>query len=387
MLALKSMVLIPSTVQPPCWLDGNGPFDPHEVVPFRNALVHLPSVVDLLPLRRSGTAPPDVSKAVIPPTPNFFNTYALDFDFDLDADPPVEWLRFLDSLWGDDPESIDTLQEWFGYCLVPDTRQQKILALIGPKRAGKDTIGRVQTRLVGAENVAGPTLASLATPFGLAPLVGKPLAIISDARITGRVDTGVMVERLLAISGEARVTIDRKYRDEWTGKLPTRFVLISNELPRVVDSSGALAGRVILLRLTRSFYGQEDLTLFDRLVRELPGILLWGIEGWRRLWERGRFAQPASGQELIESLEELASPALAFVHERCEVGAGLEVETKVLFEAWGEWCRSVGRKETGTAQSFARDLRAACPRTTTYNTTRDDRRLRFYRGIDRKAVF
>ena len=36
------------------------------------------------------------------------------------------------------------------------------------------------------ENVAGPTLSSLAGDFGLAPLLGKPLAVISDARLNGR---------------------------------------------------------------------------------------------------------------------------------------------------------------------------------------------------------
>src|SRR5262249_7043300 len=39
---------------------------------------------------------------------------------------------------------------------------------------------------VGAANVAGPTLGSLAGNFGLAPLLNKPVAIISDARVSGR---------------------------------------------------------------------------------------------------------------------------------------------------------------------------------------------------------
>ena len=343
-------------------------------MPTRNALIHLPAVVGLHPMHRRGNAPVDSSKAIVKPTPGFFCTYALDFDFDLDAPYPVEWLKFLDSLWGGDSESIGTLQEWFGYSLTPDTRQQKIAALIGPKRAGKDTIARVLARLVGAENTAGPTLASLSSPFGLAPLIGKPLAIVSDARISGRTDTGIIVERLLAVSGEASMTIDRKYREEWTGKLPTRFVLISNELPKLNDASVRAGGPADPPAVTQSFYGREDKTLFDRLCLELPGDLLWAIEGWRRLRDRGRFVQPKSGEDLMESLEELSSPAPAFVRERCEIGPGKEIETKVMFDAWCDWCKSVGRKEAGTAQSFSRDLRAACSGVSTYNTTRGDRR-------------
>ena len=58
-----------------------------------------------------------------------------------------------------------------------------------------------------------------------------------------------VVERLLSISGEDTLTIDRKYRDPWTGQLPTRFLVISNELPRFGDASGAIATRFVMLTL------------------------------------------------------------------------------------------------------------------------------------------
>jgi len=38
-----------------------------------------------------------------------------------------------------------------------------------------------------------------------------------------------VVERLLSISGEDTITVNRKYRDQCTGKLPSRFMIISNE--------------------------------------------------------------------------------------------------------------------------------------------------------------
>lgn len=90
--------------------------------------------------------------------------------------------------------------------------------LVGPKRAGKGTVLRVLKGLLGDHNVAAPTLSSLTQNFGLAPLVGKPLAAISDARIGTRADSLVAVERLLSVSGEDPITVDRKYRDAWTGR-------------------------------------------------------------------------------------------------------------------------------------------------------------------------
>src|SRR5262249_23248106 len=159
----------------------------------------------------------------------------------------------------------------------------------GPKRAGKGTIARVMRGVVGCHNVAGPTLGSLGTNFGLWPLLNTPLAIISDARLSNRTDQAVVTERLLSISGQDRVSVDRKHLTGVTVKLPTRLVVITNELPKLGDASGALAGRLIALRLGRCWFGNEDHTLTDRLLTELPGILLWAIEGWKRLRDRGRF--------------------------------------------------------------------------------------------------
>src|SRR5262249_33341349 len=153
---------------------------------------------------------------------------------------------------------VATLQEWFGYCLLPDTSQQKILLLVGPKRSGKGTVARVLRGLVGPENAAGPTLASLGTNFGLQALLGKSVAVVADARLSGRTDAGTVVERLLSISGEDAQVVDRKYLDAVTTTLPVRFVVLTNELPRLSDASGALAGRMVVLRTTESFFGRED---------------------------------------------------------------------------------------------------------------------------------
>jgi putative DNA primase/helicase len=385
-LALQALTILSDRTEVPCWLTDPRPFDPTEVLPIRNALVHLPGLIPLL--AHAGTPPlAELRRAVLPPTPQFFGTYALDFDFELHAKYPAEWIKFLQSVWPTDGDSINTLQEWFGYCLLPDTSHEKILMMIGPKRSGKGTIARVLRALIGPENIAGPTLASLAGPFGLEPLIGKPLAIISDARLSGRPDAAVIVERLLMISGQDCPTVDRKHRESWNGKLPTRFVLISNKLPKMDDASGAFPSRLILLRMIESFYGREDRELSGRLMTELPGILLWAIEGWKRLEQRGAFIQPKSGADLVERMEELGSPVQVFIRERCEIKPGLEVDTKVLFQAWCDWCQSTGKKEPGTAQSFASELYAACSHLTSYHTTRDQKAMRFYQGIDLKSAF
>lgn len=348
--ALMSLTLLPVALYPaqPAWLDKEPGWATNEIMPARNALIHLPS------LANGGIC-------CRPTTPCFFTSWACDYDFSESAPEPVEWLRFLGSLWPDDEQSVQALQEWFGYCLTPNTRQQKILFLVGPRRSGKGTIARILQILIGPNNMAGPTLSGLATNFGLAPLIGKPLAIVDDARLSGHADQAVIVERLLTISGEGTLTIDRKNMDAWTGKLPTRLVILSNELPKLQDASGALASRLILLSLTASFYGREDKELFDRLMTDLPGILMWAVHGWHRLQEQGEFRQPASAATLLEAMSELSSPVLAFIRECCILDRDSEVACGDLFNAWKTWNQAMGTERVGDERSFGRKLHAAVP--------------------------
>jgi putative DNA primase/helicase len=388
-MAMQSMTLLPGRVEAPAWPDGQGTFDPREVLPLRNALVHLPGVVDLLPCRMDGADRGNRARAITNPTPRFFSTYSLDFDFDIDAPVPVEWLKFLASLWPGDSENQDLLQEFIGLLLTPDLSHQKIGVFIGPPRSGRGTIARLIGALLGPDNVAAPTLSGLASNFGLSPLIGKPVAIIGDARVSSRSDWAVIVERLLSISGEDTLTIDRKHLPPWTGKLPTRLVLISNELPRLPDQSGALVSRYLMFRFTESFLGKEDKTLDVKLRAELPGILLWAIEGWRRLRERGYFLQPKSGQDLIDQARDMSSPVGAFVRERLKFGTGCQCTIEDLFAAWCAWCEPK-KREPGDETTFGRNLRTVIPALETKTRRGDKTRgekayVRYYEGIGIKT--
>jgi len=339
--SIRAFAHLPVTVTSPSWLDDGKDHPPaNEILPCRSGLVHLPTMQQLLP------------------TPLFFSVSALDFDLDPQAPEPMAWHGFLHQLFDGDLEALELLQEWFGYCLTGDTSQEKMMLIVGPRRSGKGTIARVLARLIGIGNVCGPTTSSLASHFGLQPLIGKTLAIVSDARFHGE-NIPIVVERLLCISGEDLATVDRKFLGSVTMKLPTRFMFLTNELPRLTDASGALAGRFVTLRLTESFYGKEDTGLTDRLLGELPGILNWAIEGWRRLHQRGHFLIPASVRDMVQEIEDLSSPVSAFVRDECVVGPGHRVVVDVLYDAWRRWCEQEGRQIVTTKQTFGRDLAAA----------------------------
>lgn len=363
--ALKALIHLGASVTPPVWLADDSELPPAvALLPCQSCVLHLPSM------------------ETFPPTPALFVTNALPVDYDPKAAEPKQWHNFLRQLWPDDPESITALQQWCGYFLTADTRQQKMLLLVGPRRSGKGTIGRVLGAMLGGANVVSPTTSGLCTQFGLQSLIGKSLAIVSDARFTGLSNGSIIVERLLSISGEDALTINRKYLTAVTMKLPTRFMFLTNEVPSLADASGALAGRFIVLRLTKSFYDEEDMELTDKLLTELPGILKWAVEGWQQLQGKGRFVQPESARETVRDLQDLGSPVREFIDDRCVLEPGYRITKQALYDAWCKWCAGHGRDRPGTDATFGRNLMAAVPGLgTTRPGSPSGTRSRCYEGI------
>ncbi|WAL64461.1 phage/plasmid primase, P4 family [Amycolatopsis cynarae] len=362
--AMGAVMLLPNTVDAPEWIDRRkAPAGDSTLVACLNGLLQV------------------AERKLLDLTPAFFNLVSVPFDYDPAAPRPERWLRFLDELWPDDQAAVEALQEFFGYVVSGRTDLHKILLIVGPTRSGKGTIARVLSELVGKGNMAGPTLASLASNFGLQPLLGKPLAIISDARLGGR-DTQQVVERLLTISGEDTIDIDLKYRQPWTGRLPTRIVILSNELPNFGDASGAIAHRFIVLPMQVSWLGKEDPGLTQKLTAEMPGILNWALDGLERLSAQGRFTEPESSKDAVLTMQDNASPTSAFVRERCEVGAGHEVTVDELYQEWKDWCEDSGRERPGNKQAFGRNLGAVVPQVRRARPRGDGgKQVPTYRGI------
>jgi putative DNA primase/helicase len=191
----------------------------------------------------------------------------------------------------------------------------------------------------------------------------------------------MIVERLLNISGEDSLTIDRKYLPPVTLKLSVRLVVCSNELPQFNDASGALAHRMIVLRMARTFLGQEDLGLLDRLKAELPGILRWSAEGWAKLRDRGHFDPPETSGDSIREMREIGSPVQAFVGECCILGADESISRPALYKAYADWSKARGSESVENESVFGRNLKAVCSELKASQKTMAGRKIRVHVGI------
>lgn len=305
----------------------------------------------------------DGRRILLPASSGFFSMNSVPAAYgseESDRREPGRWLSFLhDELWPGDHETVETLRQWFGYVLSGRTDLQKMLIVIGPPRSGKGVIAHVLTRLLGGEDaIASTTLTGIGERFGLANALGKKLLLIPDARVAS--NTKNIVERLLRITGEDAVNVDRKNKDEFSVKLGCRVMIMSNEMPSLKDASQALAERMMPLRMRNSFVGREDPRLKDRLDDELGGILRWALDGLDQLRPLdARFTLSASTQrELIEVRRDM-SPVTAFLRESCTVDPVGWVSSSVLFDMWCAWVVENEAGDVMDARWFGRKVAAS----------------------------
>jgi putative DNA primase/helicase len=325
--ATKSECRLSDSYAIPCWIPDGLP---------RNWISLANGILSLDEISKLGVASLNCLR---PHTSDWFSPIRLPYAYDPLATCP-QWKRFLDETFAGNEDVIRTLQQWFGYLLLPDTSQQKMMFVIGQPRSGKGTISRITKEMLGPAAVANPSLGDLACQYGLHPLIGKTVALINDVRLSKKADDQVIAERLLAISGEDSVDIQRKYKSNVTSmKLPVRFMLFANHMPTLNDTSSAIVPRCIILETQRSFVGREDTTLTEKLLEELPGILNWAIAGRESYLcsPTRKIQQPESGKSALVQWNRETSPVASFIDDCCIVAANGSVEVNTLFAAWNEW--------------------------------------------------
>jgi putative DNA primase/helicase len=342
---LRAVVHVDPDEAMPCWLNKEaGDPDPGKVIAFRNGLLD----VDRYLLTGDDQ--------LIPHTPRWFSSVCLPYDYDPKAGCP-RWQRCLRE-WLIDDDQIVLLQTWFGYTLVWDNSLQKFLFMLGPTRSGKSTVLNVLTRVLGRHNVAAASFQSLSTDFGLAELVGKSAATISEVHIDRSARN--VVQTIKNLTGGDPVPVNRKGLPIVSLVLPVRVSIAANQLPRLPDDSNALKARMLLLHYPNSFLGKEDHGLAVELDQEVSGIATWALEGLRLLRQQGRFVQAERGKEYLDDFSNMSAPVEQFLADYCDEGPDLWEATESLYDTWRAWCSDEGH-ECCARNTFGAKLKAARP--------------------------
>ena len=269
-----------------------------------------------------------------PHTPDYFSVVQVPIEYVPEAECK-RWIRFLGECFPRQSDVTPLIQEWFGYCLVPDCRQQKAMVLVGEGANGKSVFCGVLSDLVGRENVSAVSLSQLGQTFTVALIQGKLLNVTTEVEMKRSLEEGIFKA---LIAGDP-VKAERKYEPPFFFKPYARFLIATNNLPSVNDTSDGLFRRLIIVRFEEQISEEkQDRDLPAKLRGELSGILNWALEGLKRLEARGRFDIPASVAEEIEEYRQ-ESNHVRLWREECTKSSCTDWTTaEALWQSYRKWC-------------------------------------------------
>ena len=293
-------------------------------------------------------------------SPNDFVTMQAKYHFIQGAKSKI-FLNALKEIFDGNEDSILTLQEYFGYCLLNDCRFHKALFALGVGGNGKSVVTDVLRAMLGGINqegrgiVSATMLSKLGKDFRTMVLKNSWVNISSETDI--RLN-GAEANFKIITSGEP-IEDSYKGKDPVTFLSRTKLIVNCNEFPEFNDKSKGLARRILFLDFPINFVdepreGTNERKLDPDIVRniinnpeEMAGILNWALQGLGRILKNKGFTTTGSQKKLMKEYEHYTNPILNFIEDQDallydENGNGKEIHRTALYSEFKEWMTKNG---------------------------------------------
>ena len=211
-----------------------------------------------------------------------------------------------------DLDEQKVLQEMCGYLLFPDCRHEKIGVLVGNGRNGKSAILNAVAYALGDSNkrVTHYSLQQITDASGIyiANSLGAIANICYDSGNIIKVGNEAIFKQY--VSGEPILCKVLYQQPTETTAYPKSIIAV-NELPQSSDFSDGYFRRFLLLPFSRQIPIEKvDKELACKLREEQVGILLWVLEGYKRLLANGNFTK-SSVVEAVQNRYRTESDSVA----------------------------------------------------------------------------
>lgn len=242
---------------------------------------------------------------------------------------PQAWLRYLNDLLL--PDDIFTVQEYFGYCLIPTTKAQKMLMIIGKGGEGKSRLGIVLRALLGSNMNTGSIAKIESSPFARADLEHQLLLLDDDMKLEALSQTNHLKA---IITAELPMDLERKGEQSYQGDLRVRFLGLGNgSLHSLYDRThGFYRRQIILTTKDKPADRIDDPYLAEKMCAELEGIFLWALEGLQRLISNDyRFTISQRAKENMEEAISDGNNIVEFLKSEGYIGFKADYEARLMY--------------------------------------------------------
>lgn len=291
-----------------------------------------------------------------PHTPNYVSLVQFPVAYDQNAEAPI-WKECIAS-WMEGMEQAEKtilLKQFCGYCLSSSMLYDRALFIVGDGGNGKSTFVDTIAMIIGHNATSHIDLESLYGAFGMHGLIGKRLNIIEE--VAGNYYQSNKLKKL--ISGE-QVTIDIKYKPQFTFRPQCKFIFSVNMFPRVDDTSTATERRICALTFLNNYRKNPNFKLRSAvglLAQELSGILNWMIEGANDLAEKGNFIVTEEQTRMLDEYRQENSSVEGFLAQCVILENDSEIDTNDLYNEYKKWSLSDGGRKIKSNITFTKEVK------------------------------
>jgi len=211
-----------------------------------------------------------------------------------------------------DEQRFEQFLQMLGYCFVKNNPHHKMFFITGDGANGKTTLMSI-IKVIFHDSVTAVGLHQFENEFGLQPLLGKRINILSDLPKMSIRDTG----NIKAVTGEDLMTVNRKYKEPVSVVLGCKIIGTGNQLPQVNDDSYAFWRRVIHIELTNRFKDPKVKKLLLNNTEGIEWLIFESIKAYKRV-EKNGWAMERSEEEIRRDYLRLSNPCLYAAEELFE---------------------------------------------------------------------
>lgn len=290
--------------------------------------------------------------------PKIYNFESSPVLYDAEAKCP-RFKKFMKEITEGNEELQKVIQQMCGYTFMyGSSPKQVIFLLLGAGRNGKGVLTNILTNAHGQNYVSSTSISGLQKSFGLSAVYDKVLNVSAENDATTIMDTSI----LKTCTGGDTVQVELKYKNAFTAKVYSKFIISSNEV-HFNDSSVGFAERLIPIPFNVPFVNEPrpetkekklDPNLEKKLTKELSGIVNYFLEGLAELMDNNLVFQSCElVDELKEKLLSEANPVKLFFTECIEVSSDARTKKTKLRDAFYVWANE-NRINIGLTNSSAK---------------------------------
>jgi len=259
-----------------------------------------------------------------------------------DSGKPKLWLSFLNDIFNGNSELIDYIQKAVGYTLSGSIKEQVVFILFGEGNNGKSVFVDTIQKAMGDYATTVPVEVLMEkknqgnVETTLARIKGARMVHASENGIDDKINEGLIKQ----ITGGEKVVGRFLFGNQFEYYPEYKLWLSTNNKPRIKGTDLGIWRRMVVIPFDVIISADKvDKDLGLKLIDELPQILNWAVEGFKKYQRKGLVLPQILIDEKNKYRSEMDFMA-NFILDKMDRKQGYKIQASVAYSEYEKWCRS-----------------------------------------------